>query len=497
MKRTNLLLLLFFCVAVGVQAKCKAQGDLRLPESFSSGMVLPRGRAITIGGTAGVGERVTVSIHNQRHKAKAGRDGRWEVTLAPLPTGGPYTMTVKGGTKTIIYDNVMAGEVWLCSGQSNMAFRLEQCSTGEEDAAQAQYPNIRFLNYMAQTPTDARAFTEAELDSLKALNYMTHPQWQACTPEAACQMSAIGYYFAQALHDSLRNVPIGIIHNAVGGTPTEAWIARHELEREFPAILVDWTNNDIIQPWVRERAMQNMGGTLQDKRHPYEPSYMYECSIERIKTYPINGVLWYQGESNAHDIAAHEKLFPILIDSWRMAWHRADLPFYFVQLSSLNRPMWPEFRDSQRRLMQAIPHTGMAVSTDIGDSLDVHFAYKRPLGERLARWALHNDYGRTDVTPSGPLCKDVLWDGDDVFVSFEYGEGLHPSVGDVLVGFEVAQDDSLYHPATATVEGNRIRLHCPAVPHPRFVRYAWQPFTRANLVNGDGLPASTFRAEVK
>ena len=468
-------------------------GGLSLPTYFTDNMVLPRNRAFAIAGQANVGDDVTLRINGQRHHATADLQGRWSVTVNPLPSGGPYTLNVSTKGKNITLNNILAGELWLCSGQSNMEFQLQQCNTGRDDIPQSAHPDIRLLNLEARWRTDAVTWDAASLDSINHLRYYTNPGWQPCSPETSPRFSAIGYYFARELRDSLR-CPIGIINNAVGGSPTEAWIDRTTLEYQFPEILRDWTRNDFIQDWVRGRAEQNMGqGHAPLQRHPYQPCYLYEASIRLLRELPIQGVIWYQGESNAHNKDAHERLFPLLVESWRQAWHAPDLPFYYVQLSSLNRPSWPWFRDSQRRLMADIPHTGMAVSTDLGDSLDVHFHSKRPLGHRLAAWALHNDYGFASVVPSGPLFRSVEFKGDEAWLSFDYANGLRSSDGQPLRTFEVAEFEGEFHPADAQVVGSRIKLTSKAVKHPRLVRYGWQPFTRANLVNEAGLPASTFQ----
>lgn len=298
------------------------------------------------------------------------------------------------------------------------------------------------------------------------------------------------------LQDSL-HVPVGLICNAVGGSTTESWTDRFSLEANFPAILKDWTTNDFTQQWARERALLNLKrSTSPFKRHPYEPCYLYEAGILPLEKYPIKGVIWYQGESNAHNMQAHSRLFKLLVEGWRKQWNNARLPFYFVQLSSLNRPSWTWFRDSQRLLMQDIPYTGMAVSSDKGDSLDVHPTDKRPIGERLARWALCHEYGKA-IVPSGPLFKRATLENDTVVVEFAYGEGLHTSDGKPLTHFEVATYEGFYFPARAEIRKNKVILYTDKVKHPKFVRYGWQPFTRANLVNGDGLPASTFRGVIR
>lgn len=493
-------------------------GGLRLAEGWQSGMVLPRNKTLTLSGTADAGETVKASINGKTYATKAGANGRWQVELDALPTGGPYTLKVND----ITLSDILAGEVWLCSGQSNMAFMLKESLTAAEDMPKANYPNIRLLNYKWRYPTNPRVYTQDELDSINALRLWNAAQWEPCTPETARDFSAIGYYFAQALHDSLGgNVPIGLVCNAIGGSTTEGWIDRNTLEHELPAILRDFAHNDFTMDWVRGRAQLNLGETDYERdgqggrggansgfrygnRHPYEPCYLYESSIDGLRGLPINGVLWYQGESNGNNIEAHEKLFDMLVRSWRETWQNPSMPFYYVQLSSLNRPTWCRFRDSQRRLLSCQPGLGMAVSSDLGDSTDVHPRYKRPMGERLARWVLHNEYMRKDITPSGPLYKKAWAEGNAMVVSFDYADRLRAE-GDAtrisynkanpqdIVGFELAEHDGVWYPAKAVVEGETIRLTAPEVAKPRLARYGWQPFTRANLVNGAGLPASTFR----
>ena len=470
-------------------------GGLQLPPYFSSNMVLPRNRNFQIQGRANAGDEVTVRINGQRHKAKTGKNGRWAVTIEPLPSGGPYTLEASTKLQHFTFQNILAGEVWLCSGQSNMEFQLQQCDTGRNDIPLSDRPDIRLLNLEARWRTDAVQFSATALDSINHLHYFTSPGWSICSPHTSPRFSAIGYYFACELQDSL-HCPIGIINNAVGGSPAEAWIDRTTLEYEFPEILRDWTHNDFIQDWVRGRAEQNMGPAHAPlQRHPYQPCYLYESGIRLLASQPITGILWYQGESNAHNKEAHERLLPLVVKSWRKAWDNSELPFYYVQLSSLNRPSWPWFRDSQRKLLAQIPHSGMAVSTDLGDSLDVHFRNKHPLGHRLAALVLYNDYAFHHVTPSGPLFRSAAFKGNAAWVSFDYAEGLRSSDGQPLRTFEIAEHEGQFHPAQAEIIGNQIRLTSKQVKHPRLVRYAWQPFTRANLVNGAGLPASTFRSE--
>lgn len=471
-------------------------GGLQMSDMYSDNMVLQHGQTLTIRGKANAGESVQVKIAGQKKKTVAASNGKWMVMLDPLKAGGPYTLSISAGKKELIYNNVLAGEVWLCSGQSNMEFWLDWAATGKRDIPQASNDQIRLFDMKARWRTNAEEWQASVLDSLNHLQYYTDASWTVCSPETAGRFSAIAYYFGKMLQDSLK-VPVGLICNAIGGSPAEAWVDRRTLEYEFPAILRNWTKNDFIQDWVRGRAELNVKkSTSRFQRHPYEPCYLYEAGILPLQQYPIKGVIWYQGESNAHNKDAHEKLFKLLVQSWRKNWNNADMPFYYVQLSSLNRPSWPWFRDSQRRLMEEIPHTGMAVCTDRGDSLDVHPTRKQEVGERLARWALNKTYGH-DIVPSGPLYKSVTFHKNMAFVSFDYAEGMKASEGEELRTFEIAGEDQVFYPASAVVEGNQIKVWSDKVKEPKVVRYAWQPFTRANLVNGAGLPASTFRSDMK
>ena len=471
-------------------------GGLSMSSLYADYMVLQRDVPLDIHGTANTGEKITVEIGGQKASATADNQGKWSVVLSPMQAAEDLTLTITAGKQRKVFSHVAVGEVWLCSGQSNMAFMLCQAESGKEDIAAADDPQLRLFDMKGRWETYDVAWPASCLDSLNHLRYFHETTCQPSTPASASRFSAVGYYYGRMLRQKL-GVPVGLICNAVGGAPTEAWVDRNSLETSFPNILSNWLQNDFIQDWVRGRAAKNLTND-QTKlgRHPYEPCYLYESGILPLQRYPIKGVIWYQGESNAHNKDAHAKLFSLLVNGWRQNWNNPDMPFYFVQLSSLNRPSWPWFRDSQLRLMKEISNTGMAVSSDCGDSLDVHPRCKQPVGERLARWALAKTYGQ-HITPSGPVFSSVTRQADALIVSFLYADGLQTSDGKAPSCFEIAEEDGLFQPATATIEGNTIRLTSPTIKHPRYVRYAWQPFTRANLVNGDQLPASTFRGEAR
>lgn len=490
-------------------------GGLQMPLTYSDNMVLQRNQPIVINGKANAGDEVEVKIEGQKPQAQtsslkyqsvADSWGCWSVELPAMTAGGPYTMTVKSGKQKKVYRNVWMGDVWLCSGQSNMEFMLRQCATAAADLKEA--PVQQRLHVMAMYPiaaTDNVEWPQAVLDSVNALKYMTTAGWQTMQQVDVGRLSAVAYHFGKTLCDSLEDgVHIGLICNPVGGTPAEAWIDRWTLQWDYPQILYGWLHNDHIQDWVRGRAAKNIalalnqggskGGANELQRHSYEPCYMYESAIRPLEGTALKGVIWYQGESNAHNSELHTRLFPLLEKSWRKAFALGaePLPFYFVQLSSLNRPSWPRFRNSQRLLAEGLPQTWMAVSTDLGDSLDVHPIYKKEVGRRLALQALRHSYGY-DVVSQGPA--PIAWradEGNEAVISFSDADGMHASDGGPLRTFEVAGEDGVYYPASAVIEGDRIRIKSVEVSHPVSVRYGWQPFTRANLVNGAGLPASTF-----
>ncbi len=476
-------------------------GGLRMPEIYSDGMVLQRGRHLEINGTADAGEKVTVRLADQIKSAVAGSDGNWSVSLEPLAAATGLTLDISTPQHRLKYDDVAVGEVWLCSGQSNMAFMTRSMVLQERsealETAERQAKNVRLFNMRARWYTDNVTWDKEVYDSLNRLQYFHPAVWEHSSKAAADSFSAVGLTFGQMLADSLE-VPVGLILNAVGGAATESWIDRKTLEFEFPDILYDWLRNDFIQGWVRERAAFNIKDAENPlQRHPYEPCYLYEAGIEPLEHFPVRGVIWYQGESNAHNIEAHERLFPLLVQSWRSNWNDPEMPFLFVQLSSLNRPSWTWFRDSQRRLAESVPSCAMAVSSDRGDSLDVHPRRKLDVGRRLGVQALYNVYGDKNLVPSGPVVRSAGLKGRQVVLAFDRADGLQSSDGQKIRTFELAGEDERFHPAEASVDGSLIILDCPEVAFPKWVRYGWQPYTRANLVNGALLPASTFRINVE
>ena len=473
-------------------------GGLKPASIFTSGMVLQRNKPIRFWGTANSNEIVEIDFNNQKRSASVNKSGSWEIEFLPLEAGGPYEIIFSSDTKVINLNDVLIGDIWLCSGQSNMEFRLKQSAGGADDIKFAKLPEVRLFNMQPVAYTNNVAWEKNTLDLINQLQYFTQTEWKSTTPEIAKDFSAVAYHFGKTVYEET-GVPIGLILNAVGGSPAEAWIDRFTLEHhnKLVGMFRNWSNNDFINPWCRERAGQNI--ELSDnplQRHPYHPSYLYEAGIQNITRLNISGVIWYQGESNEQNVELHEVIFPALVESWRSAWHD-DFPFYYVQLSSMaiGRETWGHFRDSQRRLMYEIPNSGMAVSSDLGDSTDVHPREKKQIGERLARWALNKTYGFSDITPSGPLFHDFFVEDETAYISFEFAEGLMSSDGKPLRSFEVAEFPGLFFPATAVIEGNVVKVESTRVRTPKYVRYGWSSYSDGNLINSEGLPASTFSTQ--
>ena len=476
-------------------------GGLSLPAIYSDNMVIQRGKPFIVKGTANAGDEVTVKLGKKKVKACTNEWGEWESTFPPMEADGKcYTMTVECGKEKITYSNIVVGEVWLCSGQSNMVFMVKESSHIEQSLANVKGKDIRLYDMKPRVITNNIEWDSIDLVRLNNHDYYLPTSWQLQNEQNVNDFSAVAYHFGAMLADSL-DVPVGLICNAVGGAPAEAFIDRKTLE--FHPVLVDilynWKSNDMIQDWCRGRASKNIAKSTNNlQRHPYEPCYLYETGIMPIANYPIKGAIWYQGESNAHNVELHEAIFPTLIDSWRRTWNDAEMPFYFVQLSSINRPSWPHFRDSQRRMAAEIPNCDFAVSSDKGDPYDVHPKEKAPVGERLARLALNQTYGMCHVAQHGPTPVSAKEIKGKLIIEFSNAARLKTSDSKALRGLEIGWAvGSLQEIPSENIkfDGNRIIIE--GYSNLRRVRYAWKPYTDANLVNEAGLPASTFEINVK
>lgn len=473
-------------------------GGLQLPEIFSDYMVLQRDKPIHFWGNADAKTLVTIHFADKTRQAKTSSDGKWSIQFPAMEAGGPYVATIQNEQKTITLSDILIGEVWICSGQSNMAWPLQHTTSGEDELAQAHNPRLRLFDMKEITATAAIEWNDTILTGVNQLHYFKPTIWKKSDAGLVAQFSAVAYYFGQFIQKEL-DVPVGLIVNAIGGSPTEAWIDRTTLENDplFVDFFSNWPESDYIDSWVRERGKQNIARAIDNpyQQHPYKPSYLYASAMAPFTPYYIAGVIWYQGESNANNTELHEKLFPTLVRSWRQA-RGYDFPFYYAQLSSMEvgRESWGRFRDSQRRLMRQIPYSGMAVTSDIGDRIDVHPRNKKEVGERLACWALADTYN-VDIAKSGPLFQSASFSEDAVIVHFAESKELSTSDNKPLATFELAGKDKIYYPAEAIMDGCSVKVKSAHVTQPLFVRYGWNPFSEGNLVNEAGLPASTFSTE--
>lgn len=475
----------------------KEYAGLHIAPIFSDNMVLQRNKPIVFWGKATPYKEVTIGFNKTAKSTTVLSDGSWQVIFPSMSAGGPHSITFDDGITAKTISNILIGEVWLCSGQSNMAFQLNQSHNADEAIDNADNNQIRLFDMKEIAATNNVEWDETTLEQINQLHYYKPTSWMESTKEGAANFSAVGYYFGAMLHEKL-GVPIGLINNAIGGSPTEAWIDRHTLEHNpiLVNMLYNWSNNDFIDSWVRGRAALNTKQAHNPlQRHPYHPAYLFESAIVPITQLNIAGVIWYQGESNAINVELHEVLLPVLVESWREAWGN-QFPFYYAQLSSMKngRETWGHFRDSQRRLLNTIPQSGMAVTSDIGAENDVHPTQKRQVGERLARWALADSYNQ-DIVKSGPLFDSIQIDAYKITVTFLHAKSLHTSDGKEIKEVEIAGKDKIFKPAKVIIKNNSLQVWNNEVSQPHFIRYGWNSFSEGNLVNEELLPASTFSNE--
>ena len=488
--------------------------SLTLPRVFSSHMVLQADAVIPVWGRAAPTQEVRVTFADKSHVTKADRRGYWQLRFpACAATSIPANLTVESAGEQIQFTDVLVGEVWVCAGQSNMEWTLAQSAAGGDELADADYANLRLLHLAGGARGSSGSYTPQHLSRL-APETFCEGQWKVASAESARGFTAVGWYFGRHLQQELK-VPVGLICPAVGGTPTEAWIPREALEADpglKGLVTGNWLDNERLGEFCRTRGQQNLlrafqaGETIPGDdlgpNHSFKPGFMWSAGIEPLIPYAIRGAIWYQGESNAETparVREHGQLFPLLINQWRKQWRQGDFPFLYVQLPALNRPEWPWFRDGQRRTLSQLKNIGMAVTIDTGHPTNVHPTAKKPVGERLAKWALGTTYGLATDAYSGPLVDVAEREGDSLVVSFKHvGGGLKSSDEKPIRYLEVCGKDGVFHPASAQIVGrNTVTVSSPRVAEPHHVRYAWLTFPNppVNLHNSAELPASPFSTE--
>lgn len=470
-----------------------ARADVKPNALFSDGAVLQQGIEVPVWGSANDGEKVVVKFQGQEISTTA-KDGRWLVRLKPLKPGGPFALTIRGENE-ISLKNILVGEVWLCSGQSNMAFQLHRAENGAEAIADAADAQLRFF-FVPHESADA---PQKEVVG----------SWKESSSQTASNFSAVAYFFGRDLRRA-RNVPVGLIEASVGGTPAEAWTSREalaadpELKKILELYAANLSNYDSA---MAEHTAAQKAAAASGKPTPARPKKaadprvtakrpagLYNAMIAPLQPYALAGAIWYQGEANSGRAEQYQKLFPAMIRNWREAWGQGEFPFLFVQIAPHER-MTPEIREAQSLTARNVPRTAMAVIVDVGNKSDIHPKKKEPVGARLALAARAIAYGEK-VESSGPIFSKMTTEKSRAILSFTHAGGL-VAKGGTLAGFTIAGPDGKFVSATARIEGERVVVQADAVKEPAAVRYGWENAPVVNLFNGAGLPASPFRTDVK
>jgi sialate O-acetylesterase len=467
--------------------------DVTLPTLIAEHMVIQRGLPVHIWGKAAPDEAVSVTFRGETQAAKADPFGRWSVHLAPGEAGGPFGLTVKGNN-TIEFRDVLVGDVWVASGQSNMEFKLRQGDNAAAEIAAAKYPKIR-------RTTITRKVSDYPVDDAPG------QPWMESTPETAPNASAVAYFFARHLQEKEGGVPMGIIESFWGGTPVEAWMSLRAIGEDpgLMPVVSEWAKS--VEAWPMAMAVYEnrlktwKEGTPKPARPEtgpggsWQPAGLYNAMIAPLTPYPIKGAIWYQGESNASAARApvYARAFQGMIRDWRRAWAEGDFPFFFVQLANYKaNPTWPDVREAQRQTLSLV-NTGMAVTIDVGNPTNIHPTDKQDVGLRLALAARAVAYGEK-IEYSGPMYRQAAREGSSVRVWFDHAAGMAAKGGE-LKGFEVAGQNGKFSPATARIDGSTVVVSSPDVAMPTQVRYAWADNPECNLYNAAGLPASPFKSE--
>ncbi|HET8548768.1 MAG TPA: sialate O-acetylesterase [Bryobacteraceae bacterium] len=487
-------------VAVAVLIAPALLADIRVPLLISSHMVLQRDVPARVWGTASAGEAVTVRFRGQELHTTANELGRWSVHLWPGGAGGPFDLRIEGPANRIAIDDVLVGDVWVASGQSNMEWPMSRARDAEKEIAVVNNPNIR-------------VFRVAHKVSDVPLEDVAGPGWKPATRETIPDASAVAYFFARHLQQHLK-IPIGIVQSAWGGTPAEAWTSGRALANDaaLQPVFTEWARVLAAYPqanaaymrrvkdWEASGSKENRPAPPQGPGHQWQPSGLYNGMIAPLTPYAVRGFIWYQGESNAGSSRAlyYHRLFSTMIRDWRRAWADDGLPFLFVQLANYGKValdnQWALVREAQLQTL-ALRNTGMAVTIDIGNPEDIHPTNKQDVGLRLALAARAIAYGERAVVYSGPIYRQATREGSAMRLWFDHvGAGLHSRAREIK-GFTIAGPDRHFVPAQARIDKNTVVVSSPEVTDPIAVRYGWEASPEASLYNAEGLPASPFRTD--
>jgi sialate O-acetylesterase len=491
-----------------------AISQLKLAKIFSDNMILQREQPVHLWGKAVPGKKVAVSFAKEINASIVKPDSSWSIYLrAQKANSNSQSLSVESAGEKIILKNVLIGDIWVCIGQSNMEWPMIKEKHYKEEINYSNQPLLRLYNptYACKNIFGIK-FTDSVAAILTADNFYKG-NWQTCDSSSFKTMSAVAYYFGKQIVNDV-NIPVGLINLSIGGAPLETFIDKEVLKwsKQFSdKVNGDWLVNTALPVWIKERGNQNVGQLANvpadenGKNHAFKPGFAYDAGIKPLLLLPVKGIICYQGESNAQEmerVNEYGALTALMVSDYRkkclpagQAGKQPDLPFYFVQLSSIDTAkykghLWPQFRDEQRKMLQLIPNSGMAVCSDIGFKDDVHPTNKKEVGERLARWALNKTY-KKNIIPSGPLPLKATYKNGRLIVSFQYtAKGLKTSDDMPLRGFST---DGRTETAASFGDSGILIL---SDTKPEYIYYGWKSFSDGNLVNSENLPASTFKIKV-
>lgn len=499
--RVYLSIILFFPMILSAQ--------FNVGPYFSNNMILQRDQPIHIWGKAEPGVPILVTFLLQNKKTVALADSSWDIYLQPEGVVKEASkLIVESNDVKKVYENVLVGDVWLCIGQSNMQFMMQQEMHYKKELMNAKQPLLRFYKptYIGQDVYNQK-YTDSMLVRLNKEDFFSKTKWSQSDSSSISNITAVGYYFGKTILDQT-NIPIGLVNLSIGGAPIETFISENVLKndtRTANKIKGNWLYNETLPAWVRIRGQQNVGDIANapideyGPDHCFKPGFAFNAGIKPLTKYPLKGILWYQGESNAQEIESvneYDALITLMVNDYRLQWAQPNLPFYYAQLSSIDTlnyksQLWPNFRDNQRKFEQNMPYSGMAVTSDIGLKNDVHPKNKKLVGERLALIALHKNYSK-NIIASGPLPIKANFINYKSRIKFNHAKaGLKTTGANSVNGFSI---DGV-HAIEASIHKNKIIIKTNTKP--QFVYYGWQPYSTGNITNKDLLPASTFKIAVR